>query len=93
MRGSVPVRARAAVLRDCGAMPLALAMLLALQGANAAGEEPPADAPWPAHSPAILPRPDDVAGLAAGFGLPAGFTATLFAAEPDVARYVSADRV
>jgi len=89
MRGSVPVRARAAVLRDCGAMPLALAMLLALQGANAAGEEPPADAPWPAHSPAILPRPDDVAGLAAGFGLPAGFTATLFAAEPDVANPVA----
>ena len=60
-----------------------------LQGVVAAAAEPIPGNDSPPHPPVILSRPDDVATLAAGFGLPAGFAAMLFAAEPDVANPVA----
>jgi quinoprotein glucose dehydrogenase len=43
----------------------------------------------PPPPPAIAARPADAAALAAGFGLPDGFTAVVFATEPDVANPVA----
>ena len=56
--------------------------------AVAADGDPPADVP-PPEAPLIHGPPGDAAALGEGFGLPAGFTAALFAAEPDLANPVA----
>ncbi len=47
------------------------------------------DPPPPPREPAIAAASDEPAKAAAGFGLPAGFAADLFAAEPDLANPVA----
>lgn len=83
-------RARARTA-SCG-LPAAIRACLGgslVLAAGFAGAEPDADLAPPPPPPLILDAADDPAGLAAGFGLPAGFTAVLFAAEPDVANPVA----
>jgi quinoprotein glucose dehydrogenase len=57
-------------------------------GAVRGGPRPPEDPPA-APAPSVLEPPDDLPALAAGFALPDGFTAELFAAEPMVANPIA----
>jgi quinoprotein glucose dehydrogenase len=61
-------------------------LLLAAGTLDAASAEPAQNVP---PSPLIAQPPNDPAMLSAGFGLPDGFVAKLFAAEPDLANPVS----
>lgn len=69
-------------------MLTAFALLIWAAGQAIAGAAVAEDVPPPA-TPLIHGPPADVATLGEGFGLPAGFRAALFAAEPDLANPVA----